>query len=204
MRAEQAIEMSSAMPHLLRLRSGAIAHVQFVAADDEPRLQQYFASLSQRSRYNRFTGARGGLTHQEFEEMSHIGERDRFALVVRQLIDGANVIVAEARYGLDYVADTLEFGLSVQDAHRGQGIGLALLFNLECRARMLGISRMFGDTLRTNDEMQGLGRRAGFSFVATPGDGREVRLVKTVDSCRDPLEFYPDVQRNAARQLMTA
>ena len=192
------------MPHLLRLRHGAIANVQFVEPEDEQELRDYFAGMSTRSRYNRFTGARGALTHQEFEELSHIGERDRFAVVVREQIGGTSVIVAEARYAIDYSAGTLEFGLSVQDAFRGQGIGLALLFNLECRARILGMRRMFGDTLRTNDEMKGLGRKAGFSFVATPNDGREVRLVKTVESCRDPLEFYPDMQQHAVPQLMTA
>jgi len=186
-------------PQLLRLRGGAVATVRFVAPHDRPQLQDYFRTLSPRSRYNRFTGARGGLTDQEFDALLRTGENGRFAVVARMVVDGVSTIVGEARYAFDAAARSLEFGLSVHDGFRGQGIGLAMLFNLECRGRMLGAERMFGDTLRTNDEMQGLGRKAGFSFSATPDDWREVRLSK-------PIAALPcaGIARDPARQLMIA
>lgn len=198
-RAEVVTPSVSGTPHLLRLRSGALATVRFVAPHDRPQLQDYFRALSSKSRYNRFTGTRGDLTDREFAQLLPIGENGRFAVVARMPVDGVSTIVAEARYVFDPTAGTLEFGMSVHEAFRGQGIGLAMLFNLECRARMLGAERMFGDTLRTNEEMQGLGRKAGFSFSATPGDWREVRLSKSVAAAPRIGKVRDD-----ARQLMIA
>lgn len=167
-------------PHILGLRDGAVATVRFVAPQDRAELQDYFRSLSPRSRYNRFTGARGGLSDQEFDELLRTGEQGRFAVVARIGVGGTSTIVSEARYAFDGTAGSLEFGLSVHEAFRGQGIGLAMLVNLECRARALGAGWMFGDTLWTNDEMQGLARKAGFALSNTPGDWREIRLRKPV------------------------
>ncbi|MDR3469601.1 MAG: GNAT family N-acetyltransferase [Xanthobacteraceae bacterium] len=167
-------------PHILGLRNGAVATVRFVAPQDRAELQDYFSGLSPQSRYNRFTGARGGLSDQEFDELLRTGEQGRFAVVARMSVGGTSTVVSEARYAFDAMVRSLEFGLSVHEAFRGQGIGLAMLFNLECRARALGADWMFGDTLWTNDEMQGLGRKAGFALSNTPGDWREIRLRKPV------------------------
>jgi len=186
-------------PQLLRLRGGAVATVRFVAPHDRPQLRDYFEALSPLSRYNRFTGARGALSDREFEQLLRTGEAGRFAVVARMPVDGVSTIVSEARYAFDPAAKSLEFGLSVHEGFRGQGIGLAMLFNLECRARMLGADWMFGDTLRTNAEMQGLGRKAGFSFTETPGDWREVRLRKSV-----AVAPCTGVARVDARRLMIA
>ena len=39
---------------------------------------------------------------------------------------------------------------------------------------------MFGDTLRSNDAMIAVARRAGYSFVPTPGDWKLVRFEKHI------------------------
>jgi RimJ/RimL family protein N-acetyltransferase len=170
-------------PHLLHLRDGAITTVEFVTMQDGAELQDYFLSLSSRARYNRFAGATSGLSNRELDQLVKIGDNGRYAVVVRRADRDGSPIVGEARYALDRSARTLEFAVSVSEAFRGRGLGLALLFNLECRGRILGATTMFGDTLRTNGEMQGLARKAGFSFAATPGDWREIRLVKAVGGC---------------------
>jgi len=203
MRFEPTPQMLNNAPQFLRLRSGAVATVRFVTLQDGPQLQAYFRTLSPRARYNRFTGARGELSSKEVEELARVGDRDRFAVIARMQVDGASVIVGEARYALDRAAGSLEFALSVQDTFRGQGIGLALLFNIECRARMLGADWMFGDTLRSNDEMQALARKAGFALSATPGDWRELRLTKAVGARRG-IDPGAGIAREIGPQLMTA
>jgi GNAT superfamily N-acetyltransferase len=196
---EAAPPPGGSVPQLLRLRSGAVATVRFVAPHDRPLLRDYFETLSPRSRYNRFTGARGALSDREFAQLLRAGEHGRFAVVARMPVGGVSTIVSEARYAFDGAARSLEFGLSVHERFRGLGIGLAMLFNLECRARMLGAETMFGDTLRTNHEMQGLGHKAGFALTQTPGDWSEVRLRKAVAAspCAAP-------ERNDVRPLMIA
>ena len=87
------------------------------------------------------------------------------------MIDGHETIVGEARYAFDADTGSFEFGLSIDDRWQGHGIGSALLKNLECRAAAFGATRLFGDTLRSNEVMIGLARKSGFAFAATPTTG---------------------------------
>jgi GNAT superfamily N-acetyltransferase len=184
---------------VLRLRTGQPVTVRFVELQDGEALQTYFKTLSPAARYNRFTGASNGLSNQELDLMLHIGERNRFAVIAEMMIDGVCTIVGEARYVYEATTGSFEFGLSVHDGYQGQGIGFALLSNLECRAAAFGAMRIFGDTLRSNGDMQALARKAGFSFTNTPGDWRELRMVKPVQTA---VEDIPCVQwRKVAADL---
>src|SRR6202011_5088975 len=155
---------------ILRLRSGKTLAVRFVEPDDAEALQGYFRSPSVRSRYNRFLGAMSELPRTELDHFIHVGERDRFSVIAVMVVDGIETIVGEARYGFEADTANFEFGVSIDDRWQGQGIGSALLRNLECRAAAFGAKRMFGDTLRSNDAMMGLARKSGFTFLRHPED----------------------------------
>ncbi len=155
---------------VLRIRGGKSLTVRFVKPWDARALQVYFRGLSVRSRYNRFLGAISELPRAELERFIRVGEDDRFSVVATMVIDGSETIVAEARYAFDAEANYFEFGLSVDDLWQGQGIGTALLKNLECRAAAFGAEHLFGDTLRSNDAMLSLARKSGFAFAPAPGD----------------------------------
>jgi RimJ/RimL family protein N-acetyltransferase len=166
---------------LLRLRSGKSVTVRFVEPRDGEALQTYFRSLSVRSRYNRFLGAMSELPRTELDHFTHAGEDDRFSVVALMQVDGIDSIVGEARYAFNPDSGSFELGLSIDDRYQGQGIGSALLSNLECRAAAFGAEHIFGDTLRSNDAMIGVARKAGYSFVPTPGDWKLVRFEKHID-----------------------
>src|ERR1700712_141307 len=59
---------------VLRLRRGNAVTVRFVEPRDADELQNYFRSLSTRSRYNRFLGAMSELPATELDHFIHIGE----------------------------------------------------------------------------------------------------------------------------------
>jgi GNAT superfamily N-acetyltransferase len=166
---------------ILRLRTGKALTVRFVEPDEADALQGYFRSLSVRSRYNRFLGAMSELPQTELDHFIHVGEGDRFSVIAVMAIDGIETIVGEARYAFDADAASFEFGLSIDDRWQGQGIGSALLRNLECRAAAFGAKHLFGDTLRSNDVMIGLARKSGFAFRPSPGDWKLVRFEKHID-----------------------
>jgi GNAT superfamily N-acetyltransferase len=166
---------------ILRSRTGKSLTVRFVEPRDADALQGYFRSLSVRSRYNRFLGAMSELPQTELDHFIHVGEADRFSVIATMTIDGFETIVGEARYGFDTETDSFEFGLSIDDRWQGQGIGSALLGNLQCRAAAFGATRLFGDTLRSNDVMIGLARKSGFAFMPSPGDWKLVRFEKHID-----------------------
>jgi RimJ/RimL family protein N-acetyltransferase len=166
---------------MLRSRHGEAVTVRFVEPRDAGSLQNYFRSLTTRSRYNRFLGAASELPPAVLEDFIHIGEADRFSVVATMLVDGFETIVGEARYAFDSETASIEFGLSIDDRWQGHGIGKALLKNLECRAASFGATRVFGDTLRSNDAMIALARKAGYAFTNTPGDWKLTRFQKQTD-----------------------
>jgi RimJ/RimL family protein N-acetyltransferase len=164
---------------VLRARNGEVVTVRFVEPRDAEALQNYFRSLTTRSRYNRFLGAASELPPSLLEDFIHIGEADR-SVIATMLIDGRETIVGEARYAFDSETVSIEFGLSIDDRWQGHGIGKALMKNLECRAASFGATRLFGDTLRSNDAMIALARKAGYAFTNTPGDWKLTRFQKQI------------------------
>jgi RimJ/RimL family protein N-acetyltransferase len=165
----------------ITLRDGRLLKVRLVALDDGEVLQRYFRQLSTRSRYNRFLGAISELPASQLDHFVHAGEDDRFSVIAAVTIEGRETIVGEARYGFETSTGNFEFGISVGDRWQGQGIGRALLSNLECRAAALGITRMFGDTLRSNEVMIALAGKSGYAFARHPDDWKLVRFEKPID-----------------------
>ncbi len=166
---------------VLRSRTGDLVTVRFVTPRDAESLQAYFRSLSARSRYNRLMGAASELPQSQLDKFVHVGCDGSFSVVATMKEDGADTIVGEARYAFDPDTAGFELGLSVDDRWQGHGIGAALLANLECRATALGAEYLFGDTLRSNDAMLHLARKAGYGFAPTPGDWKQVRFEKQID-----------------------
>ena len=163
---------------VLRLRSGKSLTVRFLEPGDGEALQAYFRSLTSRSRYNRFLGAISELPQDLLAQFIDVGGDERFSAIATMAIDGRETIVGETRYAFDSHTLSFEFGLSLDDRWQGQGIGTVLLGNLQCRAAALGASRMFGDTLRSNEVMIGLARKSGFAFTQHPDDWKLVRFEK--------------------------
>jgi GNAT superfamily N-acetyltransferase len=189
---------------ILRLANGKTLAVRFIEPDDAEALQGYFRSLSVRSRYNRFLGAVSELPRTVLDHFIHVGERDRFGVIAVMVIDGVETVVGEARYGFEVDTASFEFGVSVDDRWQGQGIGSALLRNLECRAAAFGTRRMFGDTLRSNDVMMSLARKSGFAFTRHPDDWKLVRFEKRIDAAPQeiPCASWKLAAQQAAQQAM--
>lgn len=177
---------AAAFIDILRLRDGASLTVRFVEPRDAAALQAYFRALSPSSRFSRLLGAANELTPAELERILRVGEQGRFAVVGEMRIDGAAVLVGEARYAHDRQTGNCEFALSVIDTWQRRGIGAAMVANLECRAAALGAVRLFGETLRDNARMIGLARKEKYVFT-TPSDWRLMRFEKTLrEAARSP------------------
>lgn len=172
---------------VLRLRSGKPLTVRFVAPQDAEALQSYFRSLSRQSRYNRLMGAASELPPSELDKTLHVGEHSRFAVIAEIKVGELAVMVGEARYAYHPESQSSEFGLSIGDNWQGQGIGSAMLANLECRSVAIGAARLFGETLRNNEQMIGLARKKGYGFLASPGDWRQVRFEKTLSHAAEDI-----------------
>jgi GNAT superfamily N-acetyltransferase len=165
---------------ILHIRGGKSLTLRFVEPRDALTLQDYFRSLSAGARYNRFLGAISELSQTQLDHFIHVGESDSFSVVAVTTVGGNEIIVGEARYAFDADNASFEFSLSIDDRWQHQGIGSALLKNLECRAAAFGAESLVGDTLRSNDGMIGLARKSGFAFLPTPNDWRLIRFKKNI------------------------
>lgn len=184
---------------VLRTRRGDAVTVRFVEPRDGEELQNYYRSLSQRSRYNRFLGAMSELPTSLLERFTHVGERQGFTVVATMQLDGFETIVGEARYIFHPHNGSFEFGLSIDDRWQGHGIGAAIMKNLECRAAAFGAERLFGDTLRSNEAMIALAKKSGFAFTNNPDDWKLVHFDKSINT--RPQEIPCASWRIAAESL---
>ena len=88
-----------------------------------------------------------------------------------------DTIIGEASYAFDGKNNCGEFAISVSDHWHRRGLGSALLCAVQLRAIDLGFFDLFGETLKTNDPMKSLARKAGFEFTPS-SDWRAVRFDK--------------------------
>jgi len=151
--------------------------IRTAAVRDVEGLSLYFGSLSQPSRYNRFMGAVSHFSKLALDCLVHGRKAERFTLVAELRDQACDAIIGEASYAFDRERCCGEFAISVSDRWQRRGVGSALLCALQFRAVSLGYFELFGETLRTNDQMKNLARKAGFKFTRSL-DWRAVRFDK--------------------------
>jgi GNAT superfamily N-acetyltransferase len=171
---------SSAPPHTVRLPGGGRVTVRLARPGDAEMLQAYVRALSAIARYDRFFGALNELPPAELARVTHTNGPSRGTLIA-EIGDPNPVMIGEIRYAA--LSDAAcEFAISVADGWRRKGLASRLLDVLQCRARALGIERLVGDVLRSNETMPAFARKAGFEIAARSGDPRAVRIVMDISA----------------------
>ena len=166
----------------LKLVDGMRVTVRPACAWDAGRIQDYIRGLSLPSRYGRFLAPINELSPAELARVG--GSDDRHGtLVAETKIDGARIMIGEARYALGSDGKTGEIALSVGDAWHHRGLGTLLMDFLECRARSLGAATLVGDVLHSNKAMRKLACKSGFD-TGVPADATLVRIVKDISAAR--------------------
>jgi acetyltransferase len=155
----------------------ACISIRTAAARDVENLSEYFRTLSHPSRYNRFMGAAGNFSKIALDCLVHRRKADRFTLVAELREQAQEAIIGEASYAFDRDERCGEFAISVSDPWQRQGLGSALLCAVQFRAVSLGHFELFGETLKSNDQMKNLAHKAGFE-VTRSLDWRAVRFDK--------------------------
>jgi RimJ/RimL family protein N-acetyltransferase len=151
----------------LDTKDGMRIHVRAIRPEDEPRLHEAFARMSERSVYFRFFSPLKRLPEAMARRLAQVDYQDRFALVATtHRPDGQEHIVGVARYDRAQGTDTAEAALAVVDEYQRKGIGSSLLSLLAQVAREHGIKRFSLIVLPENQSMLGLLRRLGWIHQA--------------------------------------
>ena len=164
--------------HTLHLPGGESVTVRPVSASDAEMLQAYVRELSASARYNRFFGPLRELPPAELARVTQMNGPSRTTLVA-EIASPRPVIIGELRYAV-LSAAACEFAISVADNWRRRRLGTLLLERLQCGVRALGVERLVGDVLRSNEPMLAFAHKAGFGIAARSGDPRTVRIVKNI------------------------
>jgi len=157
--------------HTLHLPGGESVTVRPVGASDAEMLQAYVRELSASARYNRFFGPLRELPPAELARVTQMNGPSRTTLVA-EIASPRPVIIGELRYAV-LSAAACEFAISVADNWRRRRLGTLLL-------GALGVERLVGDVLRSNEPMLAFAHKAGFGIAARSGDPRTVRIVKNI------------------------
>lgn len=152
-----ALECEAVVGHGLSVR------LRPIRADDDVRLTEFHAGLTERSVYRRYFFLHPRLAPSEVERLTRVDYRDRLALVVE--VDG--VLVAVGRYDRLLGTDRAEVAFVVADGFQRHGIARLLLDRLAVAAWDNGITVFVAQTLRENRAMLEVFRRSGFPVSST-------------------------------------
>ncbi|HZV48296.1 MAG TPA: GNAT family N-acetyltransferase [Candidatus Dormibacteraeota bacterium] len=166
------MQPTSRYERLLELRDGVRVHVRPIRADDEPRLHEAFARMSERSVYFRFLSPLKRLPEELARRLARVDHQSRFALVATtHRPDGREHILGVARYDRVPGTDVAEVAVAVVDEMQRRGLGSALLELLAQAAREHGIQTFVLIVLPENQSMLGLLRRLGWIHRARLNGG---------------------------------
>ena len=156
----------------IALRDGTRLQLRPMRPEDAELERRFFASLSERSRYQRFMQYLPRLPPHMLARFTQLDYDRELALVT--VHNGE--FIAVGRYAPNPDGETAEFALTVGDPWQGKGLGRALLERLCNAARAAGYRALYGNILQANHSMIELAQRLG--FVEHSHDGSEVTLVR--------------------------
>jgi len=140
---------------------------------DEPLLDELHASLSRRSQYQRYHGAKPRLAPRERAYLAATDGRDHVALVA---FDGRGAPVAVGRFvRLRGRPDAADIAAEVADPRQREGIGTDLVQRLARRAAAVGIRRFTATVLSETGLRRSLARR-GWRLVDAEGPSATMEI----------------------------
>jgi acyl-CoA synthetase (NDP forming)/RimJ/RimL family protein N-acetyltransferase len=160
------------------LRDGRTAHIRPIRAEDASLLVDFYARVSDQSKYYRFFSPMPTLSERDVKRFTQVDHDRRVALVM--VLGGR--IIAVGRYEADPASDEPEAEVSflVEDEHQGRGIAQLLLEHLAQAGRERGIHRFVAEVLPDNQRMIQIFREAGYHVASEYEDG-VIRLEFSID-----------------------
>jgi acetyltransferase len=153
-----------------QLPDGSNITIRPIRPEDAMIEQDFFRKLSAESRYFRFMQRLNELTQDMLIRFTQLDYSRELALIAVTDIDDEETEVGVARYTMNPDGKSCEFALVVADEWQHRGIGSRLMKALIASARQQGFSRMNGEILSTNINMQRLAEELGFKLRNDPDD----------------------------------
>ncbi|MBB3044816.1 GNAT family N-acetyltransferase [Nocardioides sp. LMS-CY] len=157
------------------LRDGRTAHIRPIRPEDREVFVEFYARVSDQSKYYRFFSPMPRLSDRDIDRFTHVDNVDRVAFVLT--LQG--LIIAVGRYDVIKPGEA-EVAFLVEDRHQGRGIGQLLLEHLAQAGRERGVERFVAEVLPDNTRMIQTFRDAGYQ-VASEYDEGVLQLEFSID-----------------------
>ena len=149
-----------------RLRDGTTVRIRLVRPEDEPRLHDLAAHMSDEDLRLRFLAPVKGLSSAVAARLSQLDyDRDLGLLAERR-----GLALAMAHLFTDPERMRAEYAIAVRSDWKGRGLGCLLMTRLIDLARQREISELVGEVLRENVPMLRMCRKLGFAVSPEPSD----------------------------------
>lgn len=148
------------------LRDGRTAHIRPIGPEDAELLVEFYARVSDESKYYRFFSPMPRLSDRDVARFTQVDHVDRVAFVLT--LQGR--MIAVGRYDVIRPGDA-EVAFLVEDQHQGRGIAQLLLEHLAQAARERGLERFVAEVLPDNTRMIQTFRDAGYRVASEYEDG---------------------------------
>jgi acetyltransferase len=157
---------------------GAKLLLRPIRPEDAEAEKRFISRLSPRTSYLRFHAPVRELTVERLVRYTQIDYDREMAFVAIDDSGGQEEIRGISRYTRNPDGVSAEFGVIVEDAWQGRGLGHVLMQALEETARARGLKELIGLVLRENDEMGQLMQRRGYGPHRDAEDPGVMRYIK--------------------------
>ncbi|MEV7428939.1 GNAT family N-acetyltransferase [Nocardioides sp. NPDC092400] len=148
------------------LRDGRTAHIRPIGPADADLLVEFYARVSDTSKYYRFFSPMPRLSDRDVKRFTQVDHRDRVAFVLTL----SGQMIAVGRYDVIRPGEA-EVAFLVEDRHQGRGIAQLLLEHLAQAGRERGVERFVAEVLPDNTRMIQTFRDAGYHVASEYEDG---------------------------------
>ena len=148
------------------LRDGRTAHIRPIRPDDREVFVEFYARVSDESKYYRFFSPMPRLSERDLDRFTNVDHVGRVAFVLT--LQGQ--IIAVGRYDVVKPGEA-EVAFLVEDQHQGRGIAQLLLEHLAQAGRERGVEKFVAEVLPDNTRMIQTFRDAGYRVVSEYEEG---------------------------------
>ncbi|KQY64075.1 MULTISPECIES: GNAT family N-acetyltransferase [unclassified Nocardioides] len=148
------------------LLDGSTAHIRPIYPSDAELLVEFYARVSDESKYYRFFSPMPNLSEKDVARFTNVDYVRRNALVMML----ADKMIAVGRFDVIEPGEA-EVAFLVEDQHHGRGIAQVLLEHLAQAGRELGVERFVAEVLPDNRRMISTFKDAGYHVVGGFEDG---------------------------------
>jgi RimJ/RimL family protein N-acetyltransferase len=165
------------------LKDGTKTTIRAIRPEDAPSLLEAFGKLGQEAIYRRFFSPKKELSPTELKQLTQVDFRRIVALVATAQVDGADTLMAGARYavGAGNHPKGAELAFLTGEDYQGRGIAGLLLRHLVVLARKNGLLQLEADVLAENQPMLNVFQRSGLQMTQRR-DGNVVHVTLSLDA----------------------